>query len=357
MRFAMLLVMLPIAHAQSPQEVLQRTAENYRSLDGYEFGAHVTTEFPGSSWRIKTDITIFAPMRRSSPSNQSRTAPSEIIHIGNFHAVDTGNRKDEKIPEVGFPPQVLAGFAKIAQDVVSVERTGSEELLLNGNYVPCEILKVTYSPSTYENPHPQAATYWISPTKNLILKKTLVFSASRRSDAAPATWTITIDSAHFKRPPPQWVLEMPHITGVKVRKEWIGRPAPDFALPSLEGAQVRLSSLRGKVVLLDFLSITCGPCLIEMPTIEALGRGYHGREVDLWSITFDPADIVRKWLMQHHHSLPTISDPDFHVSDLYKVEGIPTIVLIGRDGKVKSYWVGEVSKDVIEVALNREVQR
>ena len=43
-----------------------------------------------------------------------------------------------------FPSQVLAGFAKIAQDVVSVERTGSEELLLNGDYVPCEILKVTY---------------------------------------------------------------------------------------------------------------------------------------------------------------------------------------------------------------------
>jgi peroxiredoxin len=94
-----------------------------------------------------------------------------------------------------------------------------------------------------------------------------------------------------------------------------------------------------------------------MPTIEALGQDYRSREVDLWGITFDPADVVRTWLMQHHHSLPTISDPSFLVSDLYKVEGIPTIVLIGRDGKVKSYWVGEVSKETIEAALNRAIQR
>jgi len=52
--------------------------------------------------------------------------------------------------------------------------------------------------------------------------------------------------------------ELPTVT---TRKEWLGRPAPDFKLTDLNGNSVALSSMRGKVVLLDFWSISCGPCI------------------------------------------------------------------------------------------------
>ena len=60
------------------------------------------------------------------------------------------------------------------------------------------------------------------------------------------------------------------------RKEWLGRPAPDFKLPDLNGNNVVLSSMRGKVVLLDFWSISSGPYLREMPMIEATGKTHKG---------------------------------------------------------------------------------
>ena len=72
--------------------------------------------------------------------------------------------------------------------------------------------------------------------------------------------------------------------------------------------------------------------------------------------SFRPAGKGQKWLLQHQRALPTLSDADFVVSDLYKVHGIPALVLIGTDGKVKNYWEGEVSKPDLEAAIQQASQ-
>jgi peroxiredoxin len=113
--------------------------------------------------------------------------------------------------------------------------------------------------------------------------------------------------------------------------------------------------MRGQVILLDFWSSSCGPCIREMPMIEAIGQA-HKADLIVWGVSFDQPDRDKKWLLQHQRTLPTLSDVDFVVSDLYKVPGIPALVLIGMDGKVKSYWEGEVSKPDLEAAIQRASQ-
>jgi peroxiredoxin len=113
--------------------------------------------------------------------------------------------------------------------------------------------------------------------------------------------------------------------------------------------------MRGKVTLLDFWSISCGPCIREMPTIEAIGDA-HKADLIVWGISFDQPDQDKKWLLQHQRTLPTLSDANFVVSDLYKVHGIPALVLIGKNGKVRNFWEGEVSKPDLEAAIQRASQ-
>jgi peroxiredoxin len=243
---------------------------------------------------------------------------------------------------------------KIADNVVRVERSGEATLRLDGEDVPCEILNVTYTPSTYERQHPESVTYWIDPAKHLVLKEALMASAGR--NAGEGLWTLVFDSVKFNRPIPEWARDVAKTPEYRERTEWTGKAAPAFSLPDSDGSVVTLSSLRGKTVLLDFWSILCGPCKLEMPMIEEVGRTYEGRGVVLLGISFDPAEKSKAWIDQNKHTLRTLTDADFAVADAYRVGGIPALVLIGRDGRVKRYWDGSVTKETIEAALDSSLK-
>jgi peroxiredoxin len=76
-------------------------------------------------------------------------------------------------------------------------------------------------------------------------------------------------------------------------------------------------------------------------------------DVSLWGVTFDPPAKDKNWLSAHQRALRTLTDADFVVTDLYGVHGIPALVLIGRNGKIRNYWTGEVPKEELETAIGR----
>lgn len=239
--------------------------------------------------------------------------------------------------------------------MVRIERAGRESLTFDGESADCEILKVTYTPATYERPHPELVTYWISPAKHLVLKERFTYKDARSDE--PDLWTVTFDSLKLGHAIPQWARDMGKAPAFTERVEWVGKTAPAFTLPAADGSKVTLSSYRGKPVLLDFWSILCGPCKLEMPMIEELGREYERRGMVLLGISFDPAAKSQAWLDQNKHRLRTLTDSEFAVSDAYKVQGIPALVLIGRDGNVKRYWQGMVEKETVQAALEGSLKR
>lgn len=346
-----------LSYGQTAEQLLQDTAKNYQTRTSYEMSGRANVAIPGSVWQFTGDFTITGP--RKEPSQDG--GPAKIIpgagKIGRLKSVKTMLDSPEPQPaNPSFPFALLMHFgATIADAVVSVERSGSATLKLDGEDIPCDILKVTYSPSTYEHQHPESVSYWISPAKHLVLKEVLTFNAGRQLDHA--LWTITVDSIKFDRPTPQWVLDMADIPAVTERSEWIGKTAPGFSLPASDGSPVTLSSFRGKEVLLDFWSILCGPCKLEMPMIEQVGEEYQGKGVVLVGISFDPTEKSKAWLDRNKRTLHTLTDSDFAASEAYKVQGIPALVLIGRDGKVKQYWEGSVSKATIQEALDASLKK
>ncbi len=123
-----------------------------------------------------------------------------------------------------------------------------------------------------------------------------------------------------------------------------GSAAPDFDLPSLEGtARLRLSDLRGQVVLLNFWATWCKPCEDEMPAMERLYRGLRDSGFQLIAVSADiegDLAVVREFRDRMAISFPIALDPEKRVSQRYQTMGFPESLLIDRDGTVVERYVG-----------------
>ncbi len=121
----------------------------------------------------------------------------------------------------------------------------------------------------------------------------------------------------------------------------IGNAAPDFELKKLDGTLLKLSDLRGRVVVLDFWATWCGPCVASLPKITDLGQQYKGAEVDVIAVNIEQTSAeVRALLDRLKISPVVVLDSDGAVARSYHAQAIPQTVIIDRDGKVKQVIVG-----------------
>lgn len=120
-----------------------------------------------------------------------------------------------------------------------------------------------------------------------------------------------------------------------------GSTAPDFALPRLSGEEVRLSSLRGRVVLVNFWATWCKPCEEEMPAMERLYRALEPEGLELLAVSVDDTrDVVEAFQAEQDLSFPILLDPDQRVSRLYQTFRYPETLLVDREGVVVERYVG-----------------
>jgi len=118
--------------------------------------------------------------------------------------------------------------------------------------------------------------------------------------------------------------------------------APDFTLQTVEGQEVTLSGLRGKVVLLDFWATWCGPCKESIPHLTQLYKNYQDKGFELIGMSMDKSgevEMVRRFVKSMDILYPIIMTPE-DVARNYKITGLPTTVLIDKEGKVREKIVG-----------------
>lgn len=117
-----------------------------------------------------------------------------------------------------------------------------------------------------------------------------------------------------------------------------GSVAPDISLTSPDGKVVKLSSLRGKVVMIDFWASWCRPCRMENPAVVALYNKYKQKGFEIYGVSLDQdmgkwkAAIVADGLTWHHVS--DLKGWSSTAAQLYKVNSIPFTVLLDKDGRI-----------------------
>ncbi len=119
----------------------------------------------------------------------------------------------------------------------------------------------------------------------------------------------------------------------------IGKVPPDIALPSPDGDTIRLSSLRGKVVLLDFWAAWCGPCRRENPNLVKNYNRFHRKGFDIYQVSLDRTKEawvkgIKDFHLEQWHHVSDLGYWQSSVVKLYHIQGIPTNYLLGRDGKI-----------------------
>jgi len=118
----------------------------------------------------------------------------------------------------------------------------------------------------------------------------------------------------------------------------VGNEAPELMLPTPTGKDLALSSLRGKVVLIDFWASWCGPCRKEMPNVKRAYEKYKGKGFEIYGVSLDKDR--QDWLdaiSKDGLTWPQVSDLKFWQSEaaqIYAVQSIPFTVLIDREGKI-----------------------
>jgi len=115
----------------------------------------------------------------------------------------------------------------------------------------------------------------------------------------------------------------------------IGRPAPEFVLKDIEGRDVSLGFLRGKVVILSFWATWCPECEVEMPSLNRLYRRYRERGLGVLGVSADRSvSKVKAFLKKQPVDYPVVVDLDLKAVKKYKVYSIPTAFIIDRSGVI-----------------------
>jgi thiol-disulfide isomerase/thioredoxin len=122
----------------------------------------------------------------------------------------------------------------------------------------------------------------------------------------------------------------------------VGKPAPGFTLALLDGGDFDLATHQNKnIVLLDFWATWCGPCREAMPTLAEISRDYAAKGVKYFAVNLrEEQSKIRGYLKEAKLDIAVPLDKDGSIAKTYGVRGIPTMVIVGKDGKVKKVHVG-----------------
>ncbi|MDP8224011.1 MAG: TlpA disulfide reductase family protein [Candidatus Lernaella stagnicola] len=126
--------------------------------------------------------------------------------------------------------------------------------------------------------------------------------------------------------------------------------AADFRVAGLDGKEVHLSDLKGKVVFLNFWATWCKPCIRELPSIQNLQKRYGARDdfaIVAVSVDEGPTKELKDFLDGFNRrtaveplSFPVFHDPKGETAAAYHVSGFPTTFLIDRDGQIHRRFIG-----------------
>ena len=125
----------------------------------------------------------------------------------------------------------------------------------------------------------------------------------------------------------------------------LGSTAPQFDAATLDAipSTRTFEDYRGKVVLLNVWATWCGPCIVEMPTIQKLHEEFAGTDLAIVAVSVDQPNTenaIRAFVNELGLTFDVLHDPESDISRAYQVTGYPATFVIGRDGVIRKKVIG-----------------
>lgn len=110
----------------------------------------------------------------------------------------------------------------------------------------------------------------------------------------------------------------------------VGEKIPDLTLRTLDGQSVKLSEIKGKVILLNFWATWCPPCVLEMPSLQKLSTEYGPKGLAVVGLNLDenPEEVLAPFLKKHSIDFQTFVDPKGEVADRFTISGLPLTIVV-----------------------------
>lgn len=139
-----------------------------------------------------------------------------------------------------------------------------------------------------------------------------------------------------------------------VRSPLLGKPAPDFVLPALEGGEVGASDFAGRIYVVNFWASWCVPCRAEAPHLESFYRRWSPRGVGMGGIVYnDSADKATAFREEFGLTFPQAMDPGGRAAIDFGVFGVPETYVVDQRGMVMAKLLGAVGPQTLDQVLEQ----
>lgn len=374
----MFAVGLPALADRQAEDLLARVGELYADAKSYNLLAREQTVTLGEGAEKTTRLVA---MTARDAEGRTRVEFDDLIN--GAAAIDDGvNRwvyvpsmkKYAKLPSTDATNPSVPGlnfdavakrytgrYAIIGERILQAKVAGSEKQPLNDAQIDCAIVDVEYSPPPGLRDGKIERRFWIDQRSLVIVREHSVASmeTAQAAGRVEVTQDIYFDKAFVEQPVSRELFHFVPPKGSRLVESFqddsagVGpeEPAPDFTLTTFGGKQVQLSSLRGKVVLLDFWATWCGPCRYDMPYVQELYEELKPRGLEVYGVNTEGNNKAVNYLNQFNYTFPNLIDRTMDVARLYKIRAIPTFVVVDRQGNMSSYMRGTRTLEQLRLAI------
>jgi peroxiredoxin/outer membrane lipoprotein-sorting protein len=380
------LVLVTPGLAQPPdaQSLLQRTGDAYRALTSYHVesvmdvrqvtgdGAEQTLQAPiimAADRSGRVHLEVRHPEIGALVVSDGQTLSTYMAQLKQYTQTPAPARPDSA--RVPVPPQgsPLQRYFLLPQGIRSATVEGTGAVEVDGRSFDCWIVRCDMTPAqalASDSAARAISFLWLDRTRMLVLRDSTVITLHDPANGTAQVTTRLLRVTHQAvdtAPPGSVFAFVPPAGATRVdafgspqsvarAQEFVGKPAPAFTLTGVKGSTVSLARYQGKVVLLDFWATWCRPCRIEMPLVQKLYGELKAKGLVVFGVNVmeEPAK-VKRFLAENGIGFPVLLDRDGKVAESYKAEGIPTLVIIGKDGSVSSYFTGLREEATLREAL------